>query len=79
MSEASFRLGRVPLTPRQVLPNIFALSVLISIFTLYAASRPTISAASNLVPAASNFIHAASVSRHMRVTVKLHSCRIGTL
>ncbi|KAG1821308.1 hypothetical protein EV424DRAFT_861924 [Suillus variegatus] len=30
-----------PLTPRQVLPNIFAVSVLISTSTLYAASRPT--------------------------------------
>ncbi|KAG2056915.1 hypothetical protein BDR06DRAFT_952577 [Suillus hirtellus] len=68
MSEASFRLGQAPLTPRQVLQNIFAVSVLISTSTLYAASRPSIisaastiaHAASNLVHAASNFIHAAS-------------------
>ncbi|KAG1790645.1 uncharacterized protein HD556DRAFT_1385498 [Suillus plorans] len=37
----SFRLRQAPLTPRQVLPNIFAISVLISTSTLYAASRPT--------------------------------------
>ncbi|KAG2058393.1 hypothetical protein BDR06DRAFT_116572 [Suillus hirtellus] len=41
MSETSFRLRQAPLTPRQVLPNIFAVSVLISTSTLYAASRPT--------------------------------------
>ncbi|KAG1805267.1 hypothetical protein EV424DRAFT_1374608 [Suillus variegatus] len=40
MSEASFRLRQALLTPRQVLPNIFAVSVLISTSTLYAASRP---------------------------------------
>ncbi|KAG2053686.1 hypothetical protein BDR06DRAFT_956437, partial [Suillus hirtellus] len=39
MSEASFRLGQAPLTPRQVLQNIFAVSVLISTSTLYAASH----------------------------------------
>ncbi|KAG1831772.1 hypothetical protein EV424DRAFT_1370739 [Suillus variegatus] len=38
MLEASFRLDQAPFTPRQVLPNIFAASVLISISTLYAAS-----------------------------------------
>ncbi|KAG2050700.1 hypothetical protein BDR06DRAFT_959841 [Suillus hirtellus] len=38
MSETSFRLDQAPLTPRQVLPNIFAASVLMSTSTLYAAS-----------------------------------------
>ncbi|KAG2048004.1 hypothetical protein BDR06DRAFT_963213 [Suillus hirtellus] len=38
MSEASFRLRQALLTPRQVLPNIFAVSVLISTSTLYAAA-----------------------------------------
>ncbi|KAG2051999.1 hypothetical protein BDR06DRAFT_958349 [Suillus hirtellus] len=34
-------LRQALLTPRQVLPNIFAVSVLISTSTLYAVSRPT--------------------------------------
>ncbi|KAG2046722.1 hypothetical protein BDR06DRAFT_964732 [Suillus hirtellus] len=65
MSEASFRLRQALLTPRQVLPNIFAVSVLISTSTLYAASKPTTArhAASNLVTAASPARHAASLPR----------------
>ncbi|KAG2056150.1 hypothetical protein BDR06DRAFT_953127, partial [Suillus hirtellus] len=37
----SLRLRQALLTPRQVLSNIFTVSVLISISTLYATSRPT--------------------------------------
>ncbi|KAG2058684.1 hypothetical protein BDR06DRAFT_949919 [Suillus hirtellus] len=51
MSEASFRLSQAPLTPQQVLLNIFAVSVLISTSTLCRVNHSTYRvthAASNL-------------------------------
>ncbi|KAG2058807.1 hypothetical protein BDR06DRAFT_994212 [Suillus hirtellus] len=70
MSEASFRLRQALLTPRQVLPNIFAVSVLISTSTLYATSRPT--------TAASTIAHTASVaaSHARQCHVKPPPCRV---
>ncbi|KAG1810460.1 uncharacterized protein HD556DRAFT_1320650 [Suillus plorans] len=71
LSEASFRLGQAPLTPRQVLPNIFAVSVLISTFTLLCRVKAyyqcrvkprqcRVTASSNLVTASSNLVTASS-------------------
>ncbi|KAG1810579.1 uncharacterized protein BJ212DRAFT_583977 [Suillus subaureus] len=58
--QASFRLGRVPHTPQQVLPNIFAVSVLMSTSTLtHAASMPC----ECRVTASSHLPHVASLLR----------------